>query len=337
MIEKYSPQNNILKFMFVLFLTSFSLFITYYTKKVDLFVLFTTTIVVLSMHILMYYIMKKTDKRYLLNVQYVILFYNLFFVPFFYSSRNIGNTILYIMPLLFIGIILIINHKTEWIIIPISIISTIINKDFYLMYFNIFFYLFLYKAFSNRKINNHKYTILSFVSIILVSTTFFCINFIEKTESTTFTSTELNAYRFYHLIEIPIFCLLMLPYIILGIRFFKNIFSNCKSKNDVLKYAFIPIMSISFVPCFFSELNYGPLFFSITTYYALVILSLCALNDKIVLEELHHLMEDIKKRYKYSSLLLLYIATMIPYYDIHINQVMTNIINWLDTNYLHFL
>lgn len=338
MTENTTRKECIHKFMFILLLTSFALFITYYTKTAPLELLLTTTLVVVAMHIFMCHIIKQTEDKHLINIQYIILFFNLFFVPFFYSSRNIGNTALYIMPFVFIGIFLMIKHKAEGLIILLSAICTIIHKDFLFMYFNIFLYLFIYKTHStNLKKQRNTYTTYAIICFILVCTISTYLSFTQSHKSDLFTPTELYAYRIYHIIEIPIFCIFMLPYIILGIRLFKNILLEAKAKNQMLRYALIPVMSLSSIPCLITEINYGPVFFSITTYYTLVILSLCALKDEIILEQLYILMEDIKHRYKYSSLLLVYIATVIPYYDIHINQIIYNIINWLDTNYLHLI
>lgn len=342
MLENNTRKQLIRKFVFIMFMVSFALFTTYYTKKTSALILIATTFIVFTLFFLLYQIVKKCDDIYLINIQYMSIFVVMFFVPLFYSSRNMGNPTIYMMFLTFVGLFFIIHEKTEWLLIPISIISVIIHQDYIFMLFNIFLYLLIYKLLScTDKKRYKKYVIITSFCLISVCSLFIYFEFFSF-KNTELLNLDINAkekwaYHIYNFIEFPIFCVFMLPYLILGIRLFKNIFHAAETQKEKIKYGLIPIMSLSIVPCYISEIHYGLLLFSGTAYYALVILALCALKDELVLEQLHLLMEDIKKRYKYSALLLVYAATMIPYYDIHINQVLNNIVNWIDTNFLHML
>ena len=91
------------------------------------------------------------------------------------------------------------------------------------------------------------------------------------------------------------------------------------------------------LPSYILKIDYGRWLFAGVAYFSLVILALCALKDSLVTEKLHELMEDIKERYAYAALLLLFIGMMIPLYDIHINEVMRSISEWLDLYHLHIL
>lgn len=335
MLESNTRKETIQKFMFVLNMISFALFITYYTKKTTVLILISTTLVIIMFYFFLYYIFKKCEDTYLINIQYISLFFTLFFVPFFYSSRNIGTPIVYVIFLTLVGLLLLIRELAEWLLVPISILCAFILPDYIFLFFNIFLYLLIYKIInSTDKYKRNKYVEITILSLISVCTIFL---YLKLTHSVDTTILDNFAYCIYHLIELPIFCIFMLPYLILGIRLFKNILlaSTCKEKRKT--YILIPIMSLFSAPCYFTNVNSGPVIFSVTAYYALIILTLCALNDKLILEQLHLLMEDIKHRYKYSAILLVYVATMIPFYDMHINQVLYNIINWLDTNFLHLL
>ena len=141
----------------------------------------------------------------------------------------------------------------------------------------------------------------------------------------------------YNFVEFPCFCLFTFPYIILAVRLFKNVFRAAETKLDKFKYALIPICSLTMLPCYILKIDFGRWIFAGAVYYLLVVLVLIALKDKIITEQLHALMEDIRARYAYAHLLLIYIVTVIPFYDIHINQITRVITDWLDNTFFHIL
>lgn len=339
MSEFNNRKTTLNKHLFVMFLFSFVLFTTYYTKKTTLLILAATGLVVLTLIILLYIIAQKSENLYLTNIQYISLFTLLFFVPTFYSSRNIGDPVIYIMFFIFISLLLLIYHKAEILLIPFSLLCTLINRDFIFMLFNIIIYLLVYKILSSKTLKQRNiYILLGICCFISVLTLFIYLNAIDFQLLNIDLYVEANtAYHFYKYIELLIYCILMLPYIILGIRLFRNILNKTQNSLEKAKYILIPILALSIVPCYIREMHNGLLLFATTAYFTLVILTLCALNDELMLEQLHLLMEDIQQRYKYSFVLLLYIVTMIPFYDVNINISLQNIIYWLDTNFFHLL
>ena len=141
----------------------------------------------------------------------------------------------------------------------------------------------------------------------------------------------------YNFVELPCYCILNLPYLILGVRLFKNIIQAATTKLEKIKYTLLPLCALTMLPCYALKIDFGRWVFAGTAYFALVILALVALKDKIITQQLHALMEDIKARYAYAHLLLIYVVTMIPLYDIHINQITRVITDWLDATFFHIL
>lgn len=235
------------------------------------------------------------------------------------------------------------------------------------MFFNIFLYLLFYKAFHNTGKRRKKYIVILVISFLAASILFLYFNFFshingEKIyDEIVSLATKLGqdnevfdilieheilgidpweqewSQHIYNFIELPIFCLFMLPYIILGIRLFKNIITAAPTKAEKVLYTLIPIGSLTMLPSYILKIDYGRWVFAGVAYFALILLTLCALKDKLVTEKLHELMEDLKSRYAYASLLLIYISTVIPLYDIHINQILRSISEWLDEYILHIL
>lgn len=326
-----------------------------------------TSIIVLTFFLLALLILQKTDIKYHTNLQYIIIFFAMFFVPMFYSFRNMGRPDVYMMFFTFIGLILIICEKLEWLLIPLSILSVMVHQGYVFMFYNIFLYLLVYKAFHHTGNKRKKYIAILGISFLSVSVLFLYFNFFshingpEIYDEIVALATKLGnegevfdilinheilgidpweeewPKHIYNFIELPIFCLIMSPFIAIGIRFFKSIIQATESKTQKWLYAFLPICSLTMVPSYLIKIDYGRWLFAGVAYFSLVILVLCALNDTLIKEKLHELMEDIQKRYSYASLLLLCIGTLIPLHDIHINEVMRSLSEWLDYYFLHIL
>ncbi len=129
----------------------------------------------------------------------------------------------------------------------------------------------------------------------------------------------------------------MSPFIYLGVRLFKNIIRAAESKVDKIKYALLPICSVTILPCYILKIDFGRWIFAGLAYFALVTLVLYAFHDEIVTEQVDLLIADAQAKYSYAPLLMVYAATMIPLHDIHINEVLRSISEWLDFYYLHII
>ncbi len=317
--------------------------------------------------LLVFLILRNCEEVYLTNVQYIVIFFSMFFVSMYYSLRNFGRPDIYMLFLVFLGVISIVIQKFEWIIIPLSILNVMIHQGYVFLFYNVFMYLLAYRAYKTSGKTRIKYLAILAISFICVSVLFLYFNFFSHMNSIdtyndifSFASAigkdgdvyvtlldheilgidpwnEEWPQHIYNFIEFPIFCLMTMPYLILGVRLFKNIIKAAETKMDKFMYAMIPIASLTMLPCYLLKIDYGRWIFASLTYFSLVVLALCSFKDKIVTTKLHELMTDIQSRYAYSSLLLIYISTVVPLHDIHINQSLRSISNYLDTYWLHIL
>lgn len=329
--------------------------------------LIATSVIVFVLLLLAILILSKIDMKYQTNIQYMILFFAMFFVPMFYSFRNMGRPDVYMMFLTFLGLMLIISEKFEWLLVPLSILSVMVHQGYVFMFYNIFMYLLVYKAFHHTGKKRREYIAILATSFLSVSALFLYFNFFshlngeEIYHEIVALATKLGnkgevfdilvnheilgidpweeewPQHIYNFIELPIFCLFMSPYIFLGVRLFKSIILAAETKAEKSLYAFLPLCSLTMLPSYLLKIDYGRWLFAGIAYFSLVILALCALGDTLVTEKLHALMEDIRERYAYAALLLLFIGTMIPLHDIHINEVLRSISEWLDYYHLHII
>lgn len=329
--------------------------------------LIATSVIVFVLFLLAILILSKIEMKYQTNIQYIILFFSMFFVPMFYSFRNMGRPDVYMMFFTFLGLILLISEKFEWLLLPLAILSVMVHQGYVFMFYNIFMYLLVYKAFHNTGRKRQKYIAILATSFLSVSALFLYFNFFshingeEIYNEIVALATKLGnegevfdilvnheilgidpweeewPQHIYNFIELPIFCLFMSPYIFLGVRLFKSIILAAETRAEKYLYAFLPICSLTMLPSYLLKIDYGRWLFAGIAYFSLVILALCALGDTLVTEKLHALMEDIRERYAYAALLLLFIGTMIPLHDIHINEVLRSISEWLDYYHLHII
>lgn len=326
-----------------------------------------TNVIMGIFFLLLLYILIKTKEKYLNGAQNIMLFFAVFFVPMYYSLRNMGRPDIYMLFLTFVGLILLIWGKMEWLIVPFSILNVMIHQGYVFMFYNIFMYPLIYKIFQNTGKKRKKYIAILATSFLSVSVLFLYFNFFshisgqETYDSIYAMAAQLGnggevyetlltheilgidpweqewPQHIYNFIELPIYCLIMSPFIVLGVRLFKNIITVAETKADKIKYALLPLCSATILPCYILKIDYGRWIFAGLAYFALVVLVLYALHDEVVTEQVEKLITDVQARYSYAPLLLVYAATTIPLHDIHINEIMRSISEWLDYYYLHII
>lgn len=312
------------------------------------------------------YILSKTKEKYQTGAQNILFFFALFFVSMYYSFRNMGRPDIYMLFLTFLGLFLLILGKFEWLIVPFSILNVMIHQGYVFMFYNIFMYPLIYKIFATTGKQRKKYISILATSFLSVSVLFLYFNFFshisgqETYDSIYAMAAQLGnggevyetlltheilgidpwdqewPQHIYNFIELPIYCLIMSPFIALGVRLFKNIIAAAESKADKIKYALLPLCSATILPCYILKIDFGRWIFAGLAYFALVTLVLYAFHDEVVTEQVEKLIADVQTKYSYASLLWVYAGSMIPLHDIHINEVMRSISEWLDS-YLHII
>lgn len=325
-----------------------------------------TNVIMALFFFLTLYILIKTQEKHLRGAQNILLFFAVFFVPMYYSFRNMGRPDIYMLFFTFLGLILLIWGKLEWLIVPFSILNVMIHQGYVFMFYNIFMYPLIYKIFQTTGKQRKKYIAILGTSFLSVSVLFLYFNFFshisgqETYDSIYAMAAQLGnggevyetlltheilgidpweqewPQHIYNFIELPIYCLLMSPFIVLGVRLFKNIILAASSKADKIKYALLPLCSATILPCYLLKIDFGRWIFAGLSYFALVVLVLYAWKDEVVTEQVEKLITDVQTRYSYAPLLLVYAATTIPLHDIHINEIMRSISEWLDS-YLHII
>lgn len=95
--------------------------------------------------------LKRCPKEDLRNMQHLIVFLSIFAFPMFMTVINFGRLDLYLFIFMLISVILLLEEKREWLIVPIGIICTCIHQGFVFTNANTILVLLIYKFFFGDK------------------------------------------------------------------------------------------------------------------------------------------------------------------------------------------
>ena len=139
-------------------------------------------------------------------------------------------------------------------------------------------------------------------------------------------------YRKQNLVEFPLYCLFMLPYILIAIRFARGLLQLAKAKIDKWKYIIVLLGVSTILPDMILKVDYGRWIFSIISYYAVVLLALLAMHDAAVMEISQQTIERIRAKSSYAVLLLIYPLLFQPLMHISVCPLTERIVNILNVH-----
>ena len=310
-------------------------------------------------------VLKKCSMEICNKTKYMVLFFTMFAVSMFITKYNFGRYDMYCLMLSILAAILIIYEKAEWLVIPLSAIGVMIHQGnvFYLL--NIILILLLYKAFSTEGRKRVKYIVLLGGSFLVASILFLYFEFFSRADGAAIYDTIVKVaeglrfdgdihediidheilgidladrelkYRYKNFVEFPIFCIFMSPYLVMAFCFFKNMIKKAATKMEKWKYFFVAAGAGTMVPALLMKCDFGRWMFIIIAYYFVVILSLLAMKDKLVEEEIHALGARIRKLGPAGLVLYIYPAFFLPFKDVVISQTSYNVADIINTYFLH--
>ena len=253
--------------------------------------------------------------------------------------------------------VLICKDRFIWMIIPLSAIGVMFHQGFVFMYFNIALALSLYQAFDKK--NKRKYIIVFVASFITASALFIWFEFLSRTNGAQILDEVINNAEAltlnsqYHpaliahevlgidlatseaewhkmnLFHLGFFTILFIPYIVIFVRFFKDVFKSAVTLNDKMKYIVILLGALTILPDFILKIDYGRWIMATITYYAVVLCALSVMGDKIIVEQLDATYKRIKAK-PWSMFLLLYPIMFIPLCDTDIDNFTQQLSAWLN-------
>lgn len=320
------------------------------------FSLIISIIYVLVLFIFYMVIISKTKEENIDNIRYLIIFLSIFAIPIFATRSNFGRIDLFLFIIVFICLISIITEKAEWICIPLVAVAECIHQGFVFMNINIILVLFFYKIMKREGKERGKY-IVYFVLTLVVASIFFMyfeffshvdgenifeeivstaksLSYSGKAYGTMLVQHEILGqgvwmdewrYHYANFVDVPIFVVLFLPYLIIGIRFLKNLCKGEKNINDRLAYLAVALGALTVVPEILLKVDFARYVFAVFFYYIVVVMCLIVMGDKKTIDTFNMTKERIKQKIPFAIILIVYPMMFMPLYDIIISLVDSNI------------
>ena len=285
---------------------------------------------------------KDENKR---NLKYLIVFLSLFAFTMWTTTINFGRLDLYLFIFMLISVILIIEEKHEWLIIPIGIICTCIHQGYVFTNANTILVLLLYKILLGNPKNRKKYVAIFLLYFLSISALFLYFEFFShvngeaivaevkaaakalsksgKTYNPSIINHEILGldvtedeleYHIENAREFPVFCVLFSPYIFFGFRFFiKLVLDKAASLEKRFAYFAFLAGGLTMLPQFLLKVDYGRYMFNLIFYYVSLLIVALAMKDRTIENHLETLKGELKKLTPLTFVWFLYPFLLTPF------------------------
>ena len=305
--------------------------------------------------------LKRARAQYLDVMRYLMFFLTIFTVPMFASHYNFGRLDIYCVFLSLLGAMLLIQGKAEWLLIPISAFGVMVHQGYVFMFFNIILVLLMYKILSTEGKERKKYITIFALSLLVACILFFWFELFSHANGNgiyeeivanakklckngkihqdvvdkeilgiDLTGREVKYHRM-NAVQFPIFVLLMLPYILLLVRFFKGLVAQAAEKKDKIKYILAAIGAGTILPDLLLKVDFGRWMYAIIAYYCVVLLALFAMGDEAVGKQFCLQIDRVKKHGFAAAVMLLYPLVLQPLWDVAICSVVAKLAGYINT------
>lgn len=284
----------------------------------------------------------------------LLFFFNTFAIATFSGAYNFFRVDLFMIVVALLSALVIMKKKWIWLLIPLSAIGVMFHQGFVFMYFNVGLVLLLYMFLDSGKDTRKKYMIVFVIALVLGSALFLWFELFSRTNGSAILDSVVNdakAVSFegkYHstllahevlgvdlatsegewhkmsVTQLVWFTLLMIPFILIFIRFFVGIFKKASERIDKIKYILILIGAGTMLPDFLLKIDFGRWIMAVMTYYVVVIIAVAVIGDKIVRQELSDTYQRIKAK-PYGMMYFIYPIMFIPLCDVDIDGFMQDI------------
>ena len=326
-----------------------------------------TALLFLFLFFFAYQCLKRVAKNQFSNTCYMLYFFQMFAVPMFVNSDNFGRLDLYLVLISLLSVFLLMNEKAEWLLVPLSAIAIMIHQGYAFMFYNILLVLLLYKILTKEKKEQKKYIAILISSLTVCVLLFFYFEFfahatglgvgetviqkakmlgdhggyhkqvIEKEIMGLSIANSEKEFRIYNAFEFPIFLVLILPYLMIGIRFFKGLVARAVDKKEKIVYLFVALGGFTIVPVLLLKCDFGRWMFAVVTYYSVVVLTLLAMGDKAVNQEIEVTFCRLKEHGVVAVFLFAYAFLFTPFRDTSICNLTYQIAHFFIDYCLHLI
>lgn len=329
-----------------------------------LFAQICTGVFFLFLYLFAFLCLKNCKEEYLKPCEYLIMFFMIYTISTFSAGYNFFRVDLFMIIVGMLCALILVYGKAEWLIIPLSAIGVMFHQGYVFMYFNIALVMLAYKFLSADKKGKWKYGTIFILSFLIGSALFLWFEFFSRSNGAAVydeikREAYLLSYNGYHItllqhevlgvdlsqaeaelhkiniVQLPIFTLFCMPYLVIFGKFFSGLIKSVKTKVEKFKYIIVAIGSFTMLPDFILKIDYGRWVLAVMVYYIVVILALVMLHDKNVEVQLSNVYSWISKK-SWGFLLVLIPIFLVPLWDIDINGILQDFGNRLDSWFFHW-
>lgn len=312
-----------------------------------------------------YLCIKNCNEESIKPCEYLMLFLTVFLVSTFSAGYNFFRVDIFMIWISLTAVLLIVFGKAEWLVVPLSLIGVMFHQGYVFMYFNVILILFICKFFDAKEDKGRwKYGVLFAGSFLIASVAFLWFEFFSRSNGHLYYETIIEEARnlanegLYHstllkhevlgidlseseqrfrkvnFVQLPLFTMLLAPYVVVAFRFFKNLIKKAENVWQRCKYIFVAIGSLTLLPNFILKIDYGRWVMSAMFYYVVVIIGLLVMKDEHVEREVLRAYEGLKQK-PWVFVFVLYTVFFMPLCDVDINTFMQTFADQIDEWFLH--
>ena len=289
-----------------------------------------------------------------------------FTIPMFVGQYNFGRTDMYMAFLSMLSVLLIIAKKAEWLVIIFSALGVMVHQGYVFMFFNVVLVALLYRIFICEKKERTKYIIILAVAFVVASTLFLYFELFSHIDGASAydsivsdakllsSSGEYHAdvidkeilgvdlsdreivWKKINVIQVPVFVVIMLPYIVILFRIFKGIFTRCDDKKSKWKYLIMLLGIGTMLPDLLLKVDYGRWIYTIVFYYCIVFMFMLTERDTLLAAALTDNLKYMNRVGIVSVFVLAYPIILQPLGDVYICDVTENIVNAINDHVIHW-
>lgn len=311
-----------------------------------------TVVLLIVIFLFYYYCLSKCSVDNLQNVRMLIVFFSVFTFSNFWTPENLGRIDIYFIMLLLLSVILIIEDKCVWLIIPLVGICMCIHQGFTFTNANLILALLFFKAMTDEDSKvRKKYLIYFIITFAEISALFLFFEFFSHISDTgvvdELISTSMNLSKSgsdynetilnheilgqgvfedeieYHIInlrELPFFLITFCPYIIIFIVFAKRLLKGEKG-GRLLGYLAVVLGALTLLPEMILKVDYGRYAYYTFFYYILIVICLIVMKDDKTISVFNSVKQSVNEKISFGKLLIVYPLIFMPFSDWFISDI----------------
>lgn len=311
-----------------------------------------TVVLLIVIFLFYYYSLSKCSEDNIHNVRMLIVFFSVFTFSNFWTPENLGRIDIYFIILLLVSVILVLEDKFVWLVIPLIGICMCIHQGFTFTNANLILALLFFKAMTGKDNKARKKYLIYFIIVFAeISVLFLYLELFSHISDTgvvnelistskalsksgnDYNETILNHeilgqgvfedeinYHIINLRELPFFLITFCPYLIIFFVFAKRLLKGEKGKG-LLGYLAVVLGGLTLLPEMILKVDFGRYAYYTFFYYILIVICLIVMQDAKTIDTFNSVKQSVNKKISFGKLLIVYPLIFMPFSDWFISDI----------------